>query len=332
MATITKRESSKSGKKNNQWQVKIRRAGYPSVSETFQTNKEAKIWAREIELEMDRGTFISRAEAEATTLKQALERYLAEITPSKKGSKAESNRINIWMKHSLARRPLTKIHGVDMAKYRDQRIQDEKSPSTVRNELSIISHVYNIAKTEWGMEGLINPIEHVRMPKQHKGRDRRLEGDEEKRLIESASTPLKEMIILAIETGMRMGEQLSMIWDMVDLKNRIVKLEDTKNGECRDIPLSSKAVKVLKGIPRNIDGRVIPKISSSHISHNFGALCKNLEIENLRFHDLRHEATSRFFEKGFNPMEVSAITGHKTLHMLKRYTHLKAEDLAKRLG
>ena len=103
-----------------------------------------------------------------------------------------------------------------MAAYRDERIQAGKSPSTIRNEINIISHVFNIAKREWGLEGLRNPVENVRKPKQHKGRDRRLEDGEEKRLVDVADTPLKQMIILAIETGMRMGGLLCMTWDMVD--------------------------------------------------------------------------------------------------------------------
>ena len=325
MATIKRR-----GPK--QWQVKIRRANYPSASKTFKAKKDADVWAREIELEMDRGTYISHAEAETTTLKQALERYLKEVTPAKKGASEETYRIKTWQSHPLASRSLARIRGSDMAAYRDERINCGMSPSTVRNELNIISHVFNVAKREWGLEGLHNPVEHVRKPKQDKGRDRRLEGDEEKRLVYGASTPLKEMIILAIETGMRMGELLGMTWQMIDLKRLVVRLEDTKNGERRDVPLSSRAVIVLKDLPRNISGMALPKASRSLISHRFRSLCNTLEIENLRFHDLRHEATSRFFERGFNTMEVGAITGHKTLHMLKRYTHLKAEDLAKRLG
>jgi Phage integrase family. len=117
----------------------------------------------------------------------------------------------------------------------------------------------------------------------------------------------------------------------VDLKKRTAHLPKTKNGEARTMPLSSRAVATLENLPRNLDGRVFGTTYEG-IHQAFVRACRRAGIADLRFHDLRHEATSRLFEKGFNPMEVSAITGHKTLQMLKRYTHLRAEDLAKRMG
>lgn len=114
---------------------------------------------------------------------------------------------------------------------------------------------------------------------------------------------------------------------------RGVEGRETKNKDVfRAVPLSPAAVDVLKQLPRNIAGRVFP-IGSISIQHAFRSSVKQAGIENFRFHDLRHEATSRLFERGvFDSMEVATITGHKTLAMLKRYTHLKAEDLARKLG
>ena len=143
---------------------------------------------------------------------------------------------------------------------------------------------------------------------------------------------MRELIILALETGMRQGELLGLTWPNVDLNRRIATLADTKSGEGRSVPLSRRAVTTLELMPRRLDGAVLSQASASSVSHKFAALCRAAEIEGLRFHDLRHEATSRLFELGLNPMEVAAITGHKTLIMLKRYTHLRAEDLALKLG
>ncbi|MCE5361529.1 MAG: site-specific integrase, partial [Acidithiobacillus sp.] len=185
------------------------------------------------------------------------------------------------------------------------------------------------------------------------GRDRRLVGDEEARLLREcakAQNPwLLPVVRFAIETAMRAGEILQtkgtadeetrarpvqttgLLWKNVDLNRRTAHLPETKNGSARTVPLSSVAVEVLRGLPRSMDGRVFgTTYEAIHLS--FVRACRRAGIEDLRFHDLRHEATSRLFEKGFNPMEVSSITGHKTLQMLKRYTHLRAEDLAKRLG
>lgn len=172
----------------------------------------------------------------------------------------------------------------------------------------------------------------ARKPKLPTGRDRRLVGDEEQRLLEHAEYPMRELIVLALETGMRQSGLMALTWQGVDLKRRIVTLADTRSGDRRAVLLSKRALKTIKSLPRRLDGRLFPEAGASSTSHKFRALCNAAGIEGLRFHDLRHEATSRLFELGLNPMEVAAITGHKTLVMLTRYTHLRAEDLARKLG
>ena len=325
MATLTKR-------KDGQWQAKIRRRGYPMVSKTFGTKAKAERWAGIIEKEMDDGSFVSRTEAESTTLKEALQRYLTEITPTKKGAKQESDRVKVWMEHDLACRYLSNLRGADFAQYRDQKIKEGAGASTIRNQLNIISHLFNIARKEWGMESLGNPIQNIRMPKMPAGRDRRLRKGEEALLLENSDYPMQQLIILALETGMRLGEITGMQWQNINLKNSTAILQETKNGERRVVPLSSRAKEAIATLPRHINGYLFPGISSSSASHRFATICRRGNIKGLRFHDLRHEATSRLFERGLDMMEVASITGHKTLHMLKRYTHLKAEDLARKLG
>jgi len=185
------------------------------------------------------------------------------------------------------------------------------------------------------MECLTNPVPNIRMPKQSAGRERRLKEGEEEALLNAAVYPLKQMIVLALETRMRLGEIQMINWKRIDVNKSVLILDDTKNGEKRSVPLSSRARTILiklKKKPKHISGRVFPDVSNSAISHNFRNLRSRLKIEGLRFHDLRHEATSRLFEKELDLMMVASITGYKTLHMLKRYTHLKAEDLAKKLG
>ena len=153
---------------------------------------------------------------------------------------------------------------------------------------------------------------------------------------------------LAVETAMRQGELLSLTWANVDLERRVAFLPETKNGTSRYVPLSSRAVALLAGSPRSINGQVFP-VTTNAVRNGFVAAVSRARrmyvraclaqgfaadpsmFTDLRFHDLRHEATSRLFERGLNPMQVAAITGHKTLQMLKRYTHLRAEDLARML-
>jgi len=266
MATITKRAT-------NQWQAKIRYKGYPTQSKTFQTKASAERWAKMIEAEMDVGTFVSRTESENTTLEQALQRYLNEITPHKKGAKKEEHRIKTWMARPLSKYFLAGIRGAHLATFRDERLAEGKSPSTVRNELNIISHLFAIAKTEWGMENLSNPVQNMRRPKELAGRDRRLHDGEEELLLANSDYPIKPLITLALETGMRLGELLSINRENISLSRSTAKLFDTKNGEQRVVPLSSKAKETIKELPSQISGKLFPEVVNSAVSHQFKTVC-----------------------------------------------------------
>ena len=311
------------------WQAIVRKKGYPSQTKTFRTKRDAEAWARLTESAMERGLWQNQSDADSTTLADALDRYGREVSSLKKSGKIELYRIGTLKTDKIAKLHLSRIRGADLAEYRDRRLNVGLSDSSVRLELAILSNLYTVAMKEWRMEGLRNPVLSVRKPSPGKARDRRLSPIEEKKLLGECTPPLKAIILFALETGMRRGEIQKLLWKDVDLIKCTAQLFDTKNGEDRTIPLSSRAIAVLKALPRNINGKVFP---GADISHSFTAACRRAAIDDLRFHDLRHEATSRFFEKGLNPMQVAAITGHKTLQMLKRYTHLRAEDLAKILG
>ena len=344
------------------WRAIITKKGFTRLTRTFDKKADAEAWARQVESEMDRGIYVSRKEAENTPLEDALDRYEREIIPSKKGGHIEAVRIRNWKRSSLAKRSLASIQGKDVATYRDTRLKgnEEKgtkpaAPNTVRLELAILSHVFTIAIKEWGMGGIINPVLHIRQPPPGKARERRVTPDEIEYIVNHTESPtLANIVRIAVETGMRRGEIVGMTWGMVNLKKRTVTLPETKNGDRRIVPLSPEAVRILEGIPRRIDGEVwglddphsVTTAFRKAVARARAAYLKDFEgkrngeknakpdpsfLLDLTFHDLRHEATSRFFEKGLNPMQVAAITGHKTLQMLKRYTHLKAEDLAELL-
>jgi integrase len=336
---------------NKQWRAMVRRKGYPEQSKTFDTKVDAEAWARGIESEMDRGVWRDRSEAENTTLKECLERYLAEVTPKKK-SKGEGWYVQAWMARPIASRFMASIRGKDLASEIRAMENEGKGANHIRLHRAVISNLFNVARREWGMESLENPADLVSNPKLPKGRNRRLVDDEEERLLaacgEARNAWLRPVVVFAIETAMRASEivetwklnketgkremvSIGLQWSDVDLRKRTAHLPKTKNGEARDVPLSSRAVATLEALPRTLDGRVFGTTYEG-IHKSYVRACRRANITGLTFHDLRHEATSRLFEKGFNPMEVSTITGHKTLQMLKRYTHLRAEDLAKRMG
>ena len=315
------------------WQAHIRRRGYPAQVRTFDTKTEAEAWAATIESEIARGVFTSRAEAEATTLCEALERYAREVVSGKK-SKGQTSIIKWWASSALGDRSMASIRGKDIADTIKTKEAEGAGPKTILIYLATLRHMFNIAAREWGMESLRNPVDLVRKPRLPQGRDRRLQDGEQARLLSAAHTyggEIGPLITWAIETAMRRGEIAAMRWEHLDRRARVLLIPETKNGTPRRVPLSVAALGVLDALPRRIDGRVWGMRPDS-ISQAFERVCGAAGIEGLTFHDLRHEATSRLFEKGLNPMEVAAITGHKTLQMLKRYTHLRAEDLVGRLG
>lgn len=324
-------------RRSGNWRAIIKRKGHPTLTRTFDSKAEAEVWARQVEQEMDRGVFVSRAEAERTTLAEALARYGREITPTKKPStaKRERDRIAVLVAHPLARASLAAIRGSDMAAFIRARQEQGLGASAIRLDLAILSHLFTVAVSAWGMESLSNPVKRTRgqRPKLPQGRTRRLAADEYARLLASAEQayPIGSIITWAIETAMRRSEIVAMRWEHVDRKARVLLIPETKNGTPRRVPLSTAAGAVLEDLPRRLDGRVWG-VGSDFITRAFKQVCKASGIEGLTFHDLRHEATSRLFEKGLNPMQVAAITGHKTLQMLKRYTHLRAEDLVGMLG
>ncbi|RJL50248.1 site-specific integrase, partial [Pectobacterium carotovorum] len=203
-------------------------------------------------------------------------------------------------------------------------------------ELALLSALYNLAKVEWGT-CTSNPVEHVRKPAVSSGRVRRLTSQEERgltRYFRGKKPELLAIFRLAIETAMRQGEILSLRWENIDLRLGIAHLPLTKNGSARDVPLSSKARQILKEISdqgHHATGSVFTYTSSGFKSAWRIAL-QSLLIDDLHFHDLRHEAISRLFELGtLNVMEVAAISGHKSMNMLKRYTHLRATHLVSKL-
>jgi integrase len=333
MATIRQRKDS------GMWQAIIERKGFPSQSKTFKLKSDAEKWARDIENKIDRGVFVDRSEAEGTTLSDALDKYEKEISIHKKSHKNEQSIIKQIKKHSIVNRSLASLKNTDFKQYLTDILKgnDKRkgvAPATAKLDLALLSHLFTIAATEWSM-GIANPLALVRMPKIKNARERRFEGDEEKRLmkaLDDCENPfVKPLVLLALATGARMGELRKLEWRYVDIKNSTARLVDTKNGDDRVIPLSSTAKKVLESMPRDISGMIFPKTKDS-ISHAFSNACKRAEIDNFRFHDLRHEAVSRLFEKDLNVMEVASVSGHKTLQMLKRYTHVHAQKLAAKLG
>jgi integrase len=260
-----------------------------------------------------------------------------EVTPQKRSAEREKSRINLLKQH-FGHYMVSSLQSKHVAQFRDFRINQGKAGATVLKEINTLSHVIDTAIKDWGLPLVSNPVKLVRKPKEARGRSRRLSRKEEELLLascrQSKAKMLESIVLFAIETGMRLSEMLNLEWKDVNMQTRVAILHQTKNGEVRLVPLSSKAICILEILPRHIsDSRVFWEWKGTDsLEHTWRRCVDKSGIIDFRFHDLRHEATSRFFENGMNMMEVAAITGHKTLQMLKRYTHLKAEDLVKKLG
>ncbi|MFC6281239.1 site-specific integrase [Polaromonas aquatica] len=274
-------------------------------------------------------------------LKDALAKYTDRISSQKKGQIQEQYRANTIRRYPLALKPIDEITTVDIADYRDLRLKtifgkDGKSisPSTVRLELSLLSDVFTIAEIEWGAcSG--NPVTKVRKPKIPPGRQRRLERYEEKRILRYCALTKNHLVAaivsFGLETAMRRGEILGLLWEHVDLQSRVAHLPDTKNGSKRDVPLSLAAVRILNSLGPMRTGLVFD-CNVNRFKSAWRLIMQKTRIVDLRFHDLRHEAISRLFELGtLDMMEIAAISGHKSLQMLKRYTHLRARMLVSKL-
>jgi integrase len=313
----------------------IRRKGIPPRCRSFDKKSDAVRWARELEAEADSfGALQDMRLAASMTLGDVLRRYRAEVSPTKRSCRSEQIRINGILHRDICHRTLATLGGSDVAKYRDTRLKSV-GPATVIRELGLLSHALDIAQKEWGICLRQNPFKLVRLPRPPRGRDRRLETAEEARLLQSADVSrcwyLRPMIILAVETGMRRGEILSLLWEHIDLDRRVAHLPLTKNGGSRDIPLSTRAAATLVKLGTSDCGPVFD-VTAHACDQAWRRTRLRAGLANLRFHDLRHEGISRLFEKGFNVVEAAAVSGHADPRALARYTHPRAAEMVARLG
>jgi integrase len=205
----------------------------------------------------------------------------------------------------------------------------------VRLDLAMLSRLFEVAATDWGMESLSNPVRKVNKPKLPGGRTRRLEGDEEQRLLAASPPVFGQVVRFALETAMRREEISRLTWENVDLERRFVHLPQTKNGEARSVPLSPVALTLLRKMREHSGDKsyTVFGMSPDAITQAMEQARKKAGIQNLHFHDLRHEAVSRLFENtDLDIMEIKTISGHRSMQMLARYSHLRAHRLADRLA
>ena len=311
-------------KRYGMWQAQVRNKHVGSISKSFHIKSEAQKWAKEQEVLMQSGQW-SRVNESLFTLHDLMTKYKKEITPKKKGHEVEDRRLRRLLREKeIMKVPLKRLLPHILASFRDKRLKD--GVRACQYDLVLIRHAWNIALIEWGWNIGDNPTQKIRLPKNNPPRERRLKPGEYERLKKASSETkvwyLWPIIDFAIETGMRRSEILNMKWEHLDLDNKRVLLPMTKNGSSRWVPLSDKAIKILKDEPSLTD-HVFP-ITDVALRQSWERLRNRANLIDFTFHDLRHEAISRMFEKGLNVPEVASISGHKTASQLFRYVQVNA--------
>lgn len=336
MSSITERDG--------KFLVRVSRKGYKRINKTFTTRRDAEVFAKAVEVDIERGAF-KQDRGDKVVFRDLVIRYQKDITPGKRGHVEESGRIDYLLKSASVARPMLDMFVSDLkphhiATWRDARLKQVAAATVVR-EWQLLSHVLSVARLDWGFAEIDSPFKGLRKPEIRDSRDRRISPEELNAICEATqSRELASFVRLAVETAARRGELLALAWRDIDLKRRVATLRQTKNGAVRVVPLSPAAVDLLSGLPRNFDGRVFT-LRPDSVTQAFRRAVERARREyrgddpehlvGLRLHDARHEACSRLAERGWSTLEVAAVSGHKTLQLLRRYTHLRPEDLARKL-
>lgn len=327
MATIRRRR--------DKWQVQIRRLGLRPISQSFHVLKDAEAWARHMEVQADRRDLPpDRKELERVTLGELVERYRTTVSMKKRSYEKERYFLKVFGDHPICRKFISEITTADFAAYRDERVRDVK-PISLKRELAPIQNLFEVARKEWGLPLRENPLDKLPLNTPDNRRERRLKPGELDKLFEAARSCRNRLIgpviEFAVETGMRRGEILAIQQEHIDAERRSLLIPETKNGYARTIPLTKLAFALLHSCRgKESDGRIFP-LTANAFRLAWERVRRRAGIVDLHFHDLRHEAISRFFERGLTAPEVALISGHRDMRMLFRYAHATRETILQKL-
>lgn len=318
------------------WRVQVRLAGVPSRSKTFPTKAQAIAWSNEIEAAVTDG----RNGVVKATLEQVIERYTSEVSPTLKSGPNITKRLKALSKMLPVLRQVSEITAADLSRFRDKRMT-EVSVATVRKEMTILRSVFESARRDWSMIAT-NPIADVKRPPAPPNRKRLMSDSERDRLllalgfdgtVSTVSTVQHQVavaMLLGLETAMRAGEMLGLTWDRVNLRGQYASLEKTKNGDYRDVPLSTRAVELLS-LMQGVDKSTVFTLSLASLDALFRRARDRCEIDDLHFHDTRATALTNLSSK-LDVMELARMVGHRDLKSLLVYYRKSATDLAQKLG
>lgn len=334
MATIQKRTSAAG---ETSYRVMVRLKGFPAQYQTFKRKTDAKRWGQQTEAAIREGRFFAANEARKHTLSEAIERYRQEVLePKSPRAREDPERHLRWWHSQIGALTLADVTPPIIAEQRgilaagQTHYGKRRSPSTVNRYLASLSHLFTIAVREWGWL-VHNPSRNVRKLKEPRGRVRFLSPEERERLLNacrrSRSRRLYPLVVAALSTGARRGELLSLRWPDVDLERGVAVVHYTKNGERRALPLAGHALELFGDLwrTRELDSDFVfsnRRGMSRFPRQAWDSALRHAGLQDFRFHDLRHSAASYLAMSGATLAELAEVLGHKTLQMVKRYSHL----------
>ena len=319
------------------YRVKVRLKGHPAATGTFQRLTDAKRWAQSTEAAIHEGRYFKTAEAKRHTLGDLVARYIKEVLPIKPKNASNSEQHLLWWESKLSAYALSDVTPALIVKCRNEllatttRRGTKMANGTVVRYRASLSHAFSLAVKDWQWID-DSPMRKVTKPKEPRGRERFLSDSERDALLKacraSSSRFLYTVVVLALSTGMRRGEIMSLRWPQIDLANGRILLFETKNDTSRAVPLAGLALAMMTNLAkvRRIDtdlvfyGEVVDQ--PVDLTKPWTTALGKAKVTNLRFHDLRHSAASYLAMNGATTIEIAAVLGHKTLQMVKRYSHL----------
>jgi len=304
-------------------------------SKTFPTKKKAKEYVDAVLTKVREGTLVNRHVSESISLKQALEEYWGDVGQHKKGAVALKRRVDALKRNALASLPLSGIKTSDVLKFQNKLLAT-KRPSTVINDMAPLVSCINHARVKHDLYYLVNPCDNVKSPStQGNARNRRLSSDEKRTLLsacyKSGNQCLLDVVQLAVELGLRQERLVGLRWNQVDFSKKVVRYElsaSLNKGVPPVAPFTKKMERILLRMHgRTGAGEFVFDTSLTAIRSAFKKARNSSNIEDFRFHDLRHEAISRMFAEGLDQIDIMKITGIKSAQTLARYTHPTDEYL-----
>lgn len=318
------------------WWIKVRHDGKKVETSLGTSNRKlAQAIEAKIRTEIIEGSYFKKSKGKKITVASLIDKYIAEHSKPNKGEFTYKNDISLSKKivQQFGNQYLNDVKPMHISKFITERRSDGVGDVSINHELRLLRHAYNLAIHEWELVDE-TPFARCKIPSGDVKRVRYLSQDEEARLMDALPKWLKPIVMIARETGLRLSNIINLEWSQVNIFSRMINLAITKNGDPHSVPMTDNVLKILKALymAKENDyvfgyGKGGKPFNRHWVSKSFKDSCKKAEIENFRFHDLRHDFCSKLVQKGADLYSVAGLAGHKDIKTTQRYAHLSPEKL-----